>query len=106
MTSKRKPNLIALTHRHLVDLANETGEKAFERAARALSQDISPGRPSIDDTGALAEVESLLGTSKVHSLSHALEIVARAKAPIGKKRAFKERLRRKLKAKEISTKTF
>lgn len=69
-------------------LADETGDDAFRRAARALRQ-LPPGRAPIDDDALLRQVRRLLDDRKAISTRHALMIVAHGD------RAIVERLRRK-----------
>lgn len=75
--------------------AEETGNGAYLRAARALWQQPA-GRPAIDDRQAIAEVNSHLETGRAQSLSQACMLVAQAIGPLGQERSTAERLRRKI----------
>lgn len=81
----------------LEDLAASTGERAFARAAASLRQ-LPPGRTSIDDGRALAEVRHLISTGHAKSDAHACRLVARTLGPRSAVKATAERLRRKLRA--------
>lgn len=83
------------TERRLLADAKRTGNPAYERAARALTQQ-SPGRPSFDDRRALAEVRELVerGTTTNRALTM---VVATLRADGCNPKSVAERLRRKLK---------
>lgn len=63
----------------LEGLAIVTGDKTYSRAARALEQ-LSPGRPSIDDRELLKQVERLLQSGRTRSVGDAVSRVARTEA--------------------------
>lgn len=84
-------------------LAEETGDAAFLRAARALLQE-RPGRRPIDDGKALGEVRWLVDTGAAGSLYAACRMVARAMGtPRRRERSVAERLRRKVGAQKSGT---
>lgn len=78
----------------LQSMAEETGDKAYARAARTLHQ-LTGGRPPIDDSKAIAEAVNLYETGAVPSMNRAFGRVARGLNPYGNRRATAERLRRK-----------
>jgi hypothetical protein len=91
-TAGRSPAAVAS---FLDRLADETGDDAFRRAARAMRQP-PPGRSPIDDDAMLRRVHEFIDGGKARSMRHALTIVARDAADDGKgERAIIERLRRK-----------
>lgn len=73
-----------------------SGNPAFQRAERALWQQ-QPGRPEIDDGWAIYQAQELITEGCAKSLNEALGILARASVPTAERKAFIERLRRKMK---------
>lgn len=73
-----------------------SGDPAFLRAERALWQQ-QPGRPKIDDNWAIYQAEELIVEGCAKSLNGALSILARATVAVEERKAFIERLRRKMK---------
>jgi hypothetical protein len=80
----------------LYALARHTGDGRYARAARALFQECSAGRPAIDDHAALLEARALLASGAVRSERAALFKVARARDPTNPERMLK-RLQKKSK---------
>lgn len=81
-------------------IADETGDPRLVRASRATRQ-MSPGRPAIDDAGALAEAKRLLQTGVVPTRRAACMKVAKTHGLHKKPHSFVERLRRKWQREEI-----
>lgn len=85
-------------------LADLTDDKSYARAARSLNQ-LTGGRPAIDDSMAIAEAVNLYETGMVSSMNRAFDRVARGLNPYGNRRSTAERLRRKCPPmKKVSTK--
>jgi hypothetical protein len=77
-------------------LAEASGDPDLLRASRAVRQ-YSPGRPAIDDTLALEEVQWLVESGKAKTVNQALTRVAQSIAGYQNIRSVAERLRQKMK---------
>lgn len=84
--------------------AQETGESAYLRAARALWHQPA-GRPAIDDRFLIAQVHQAIAAGAAQSTADAIRMIARAAGP-SHEEAVARRLRRKLAAnrKKVRTK--
>lgn len=71
---------------------------AYARAARALGQTAQGGRPTIDDSAAIAEVRDLLASRRL-TLRAAIQHVGRARAPYSLG-SFTRRMFRKIRAED------
>ena len=88
------PSIPGDVARELERLADLTGDPAYLRAARALSQ-LPGGRPSIDDRLALEEVQAILDDGRTKTESAALLLVAKSICRGEDPKHVAERLRKK-----------
>jgi hypothetical protein len=77
-------------------LSVHTGDRRYDRAARALFQDCPAGRTPIDDRAALREAAHILQIGKESTMRAALWRVARGRFPSNPEAALR-RLQRKVK---------
>lgn len=85
----------------LLRIAELTGDAAYRRAAKVLTQ-LPPGRQAIDDRLALQDAQAMLDDGHAKSRRAALLMAAKAICRGKNPRHVAERLRRKWKAQKIS----
>jgi hypothetical protein len=94
----KTPRAVAV---ELEKLAAASGNAAFARAARALFQQTSTGRPAINDRRAIEEAVALFREGNARSMNAAFRQVAAAVHGFSNVRSVAERLRQKWKARKI-----
>jgi hypothetical protein len=91
----------AIVHALCAKFADESGDKSFARAARALLWEPSgrkPKSPRVDDR-AVKDANDLLAHGGAKSINDALTLVAKARWPFENPKSVFERLRRRAKRK-------